>query len=55
MKFKWKDSSFEAMYFTTILTLNETGKIIRQIDWINYPATLVNFNLRKNSNEWINE
>lgn len=51
--FKWGDATFEAMHFTTILTLNESGKIVKQVDWINYPATLVNYNERKNSNEWI--
>lgn len=52
-KFKWGDSEFEAMHFTTILVLNESGKIIRQTDWINYPSTLINYSKRENSNEWI--
>ncbi|MCG8330728.1 MAG: hypothetical protein MI974_23730 [Chitinophagales bacterium] len=51
--FKWGDATFEAMHFTTIFTFNESGKIVKQVDWINYPATLVNYNERKNSNEWI--
>ena len=52
-KFLWQGTEFEAMHFTTILTFNEAGKIIKQIDWINYPTTLVNYNERKNSNHWI--
>ncbi len=51
--FKWGTAEFEAMHFTTILSFNEEGKIIKQVDWINYPATLVNYNERKNANEWI--
>lgn len=52
-KFKWGKSKFEAMHFTTILTFDRLGKISKQVDWINYPATLVNYNKRKNSNDWI--
>lgn len=52
-KFQWGQLEFEPMHFTTILTFNESGKIIKQVDWINYPSTLVNYNERKNSNEWI--
>ncbi|MEX0361811.1 MAG: nuclear transport factor 2 family protein, partial [Allomuricauda sp.] len=51
--FKWGDTEFEAMHFTTLLTLNESGKIIKQVDWINYPSNLVNYNTRKNSNTWL--
>ena len=51
--FKWRDRDFEAMHFTTILTFNESNKITKQVDWINYPASLVNYEERKNSNEWI--
>ncbi len=43
------------MHFTTLLTVNEAGQIIRQVDWINYPASLVNYNERNNSNEWIQD
>ena len=52
-KFQWGQSEFEAMHFTTILTFDKSNKIIKQVDWINYPATLVNYNKRKNSNKWI--
>lgn len=53
--FSWNNTSFEAMQFTTILTINKAGKIIKHVDWINYPSTLVDFETRKNSNEWISE
>ena len=52
-KFQWGENEFEAMHFTTILVFNDSGKIIKQVDWINYPANLVDYNKRKNSNEWI--
>ena len=52
-KFQWGDFKFEPMHFTTILTFNESKKIVKQVDWINYPSSLVNYNERKNSNEWI--
>ena len=52
-KFQWGEYEFESMHFTTILIFNESGKIIKQVDWINYPNTLVDYNKRKNSNEWI--
>jgi hypothetical protein len=52
-RFQWGNSEFESMHFTTILTFNESKKIVKQVDWINYPPTLVNYNERKNSNEWI--
>ena len=51
--FKWGNAEFEAMYFTTLLNFNEQGKIIKQVDWINYPSTLVDYDNRKNANEWI--
>lgn len=51
--FKWQGQPFEAMYFVTILYFNETGKIRKQIDWINYPNTLVDYANRKNANQWI--
>ncbi|WP_411031209.1 nuclear transport factor 2 family protein [Spongiimicrobium sp. 3-5] len=51
--FKWGEHSFEAMHFTTILIFNTSGKIIKQIDWINYPSGLVDYSKRKNSNDWI--
>nr|WP_299382115.1 nuclear transport factor 2 family protein [Allomuricauda sp.] len=52
-RFQWGNSEFEAMHFTTLLTLNKVGKIIKHVDWINYPATLVDYEHRKNSNDWI--
>ena len=51
--FIWGDTTFEAMYFNTILTFNAGGKIQKQVDWINYPNGLVDYNKRKNSNQWI--
>ncbi|MEZ4972811.1 MAG: nuclear transport factor 2 family protein [Cyclobacteriaceae bacterium] len=51
--FRYGESEFEAMQFTTILTFNDAGKIVRHVDWINYPNTLVDYNKRKNSNEWL--
>lgn len=52
-KFKWGESDFEPMHFTTILTFGSADKIIKQVDWVNYPANLVDYNQRKNSNEWV--
>lgn len=52
--FEWQSIAFEAMQFTTILTFNDDGKIIKHVDWINYPASLVDYQNRKNSNDWIN-
>ena len=51
--FEWGGQKFEEMHFTTILIFNEKGKIIKHTDWINYPNSLINYNERKNSNEWI--
>lgn len=53
--FQWDEYQFEAMHFTTILTFNDNGKIVEQVDWINYPTNLVDYENRKNSNEWINK
>lgn len=52
-KFQWGENEFESMHFTTILTFDDSDKIIKQVDWINYPADLVNYEEKKNSNEWI--
>ncbi len=52
-RFQWGDTVFEAMHFTTLLTFDKQGKIIKQVDWINYPSTLVDYGKRKNSNRWI--
>ncbi len=40
-KFSWGQQEFDPMPFTTIFTLDKQGKIIRQIDWINYPSQLM--------------
>lgn len=52
--FSWSGTQVEAMQFYSVLYLNDKGKIIRQIDWINYPPYIVNHADRKNSNDWIN-
>ena len=51
--FRWGDISVGNMHFTTFLTFNKEGKIIRHVDWINYPNTLINYDKRKDSNTWI--
>ena len=51
--FKWGEYECEPMHFTTILTFNEAGKIIKHVDWINYPSSLIDYDKRKNSNKWI--
>lgn len=51
--FQWGETKYEAMHFTTILTFNSSGKIVKQVDWINYPNNLVDYQNRKNSNNWI--
>ena len=53
--FGWGEETFEAMYFTTILTFNDADKISKQVDWINYPASLVDYTNRKNANDWIQQ
>lgn len=52
-RFQWGSNQFGRMQFTTILTFNEAGKIIKHIDWINYPSSLVDYNNRKDSNKWL--
>ncbi len=54
-EFLWDGAKFEAMHFITILTFNNSGKIIKQIDWINYPSNLIDYEKRRNSNEWIKQ
>ncbi|WP_136467933.1 hypothetical protein [Flagellimonas onchidii] len=54
-EFLWDGARFEAMHFITILTFNNSGKIIKQIDWINYPSNLIDYEKRRNSNEWIKQ
>jgi uncharacterized protein YutD len=51
--FKWGETEFEAMHFTTQLDFDKEGKIVKQVDWINYPSTLLDYSKRKNSNLWI--
>jgi len=38
--FQWDGKRYEPMRFTTVLTFNPEGKIIRQLDWIDYPDIL---------------
>jgi len=51
--FIWDGEDIESMQFTTQLDFNDNGKIIRHVDWINYPDNLLPTSARKNSNEWI--
>lgn len=51
--FKWQGYAFDPMHFSIILEFNDAGKIVKEIDWINYPANLIDYTARKNSNEWI--
>lgn len=52
-RFKWGDHTTERMHFTTILEFNADGKIVKHQDWINYPSSLIDYNKRKNSNDWL--
>lgn len=52
-KFQWGSDEFEAMHFSTLLHFNDAQKIVKQVDWINYPSTLINYNTRANSNDWL--
>ena len=51
--FQWGEVMVDAMHFTTILTFNEANKIVKQVDWINYPYKLVDAQNEKGSNNWI--
>jgi|GEM_PF-1937451 len=51
--FSWGGVEVEAMLFMTTLTFGKDKKIIRHVDWINYPSTLIDYQTRKNSNDWI--
>ena len=53
--FEWDGQQVEAMQFTTILEFNDRAKIIRHVDWINYPNSLIDYSKRANANEWIKE
>ena len=35
------------------LSFTEQGQIMHQVDWINYPGNLLNYNNRKNANDWL--
>ena len=52
--FQWDTIKVAPMKFTTILTFNTEGKIIKHVDWINYPSNLIDYQNRKDSNSWIN-
>ncbi|KAA3637617.1 MAG: nuclear transport factor 2 family protein, partial [Bacteroidetes bacterium] len=39
--FTWAGTDVEPMHFTIILEFNDAGKIIKQTDWINYPAYMI--------------
>ncbi len=52
-KFEWAGQPYGPMHFTSIFTFNNSGKIIKQSDWINYPSTLLDYETRKNSNAWL--
>ena len=51
--FSWDGQEVEAMQFVTILFFNDKNKIIKHVDWINYPNSLIDYQTRGNSNEWI--
>lgn len=51
--FHWDGQEVGVMQFTTLLYFNEEKKIIKHIDWINYPNDLIDYSTRANSNEWI--
>lgn len=53
--FAWGEQVFNAMHFTSFLTFNKTRKIVKQVDWINYPSNLLDYGNRKDSNEWIQQ
>ncbi|PWJ42546.1 nuclear transport factor 2 family protein [Sediminitomix flava] len=53
--FKWHDQNIEAMYFTTILTFDEDQKIVKHVNWVNYPPSLLNLISKGNANLWINQ
>jgi len=51
--FEWSGIRYESMYFISILEFNKDQKIVKHTDWINYPAILVDYASRKDSNMWI--
>ncbi len=52
LPFKWMEVDYGPMLFTSIFELNADGLIIQQQDWINYPASLLDYSNRKDANEW---
>ena len=51
--FRWDGKEVESMQFTTLLYFDQNAKIIRHVDWINYPNQLIDYENRMNSNQWI--
>ena len=52
LPFKWLEEDYGPMLFTSIFELNADGLIIQQQDWINYPASILDYSNRKDANEW---
>lgn len=52
LPFKWMEVDYGPMLFTSIFELNANGLIIQQQDWINYPASLLDYSNRKDANKW---
>lgn len=52
LPFKWLEEDYGPMLFTSIFELNADGLIIQQQDWINYPASLLDYSNRLDANEW---
>lgn len=52
--FEWSGTIYRRMHFTTVLFFNDEHKIIKQVDWINYPNELLDYSKRNDSNLWIN-
>ena len=53
--FEWDGLRVEAMQFTTILEFNDEARIVRHVDWINYPNNLIDYSKRGNANQWIDD
>ena len=51
LPFSWKGISIEAMHFVILLTFDADWKILKEVDWINYPTSLVGASSPGNSNE----
>jgi hypothetical protein len=52
--FEWSGTIYGRMHFTTVLFFSDEHKIIKQVDWINYPNELLDYSKRSDSNLWIN-